>query len=190
MLVATDRLAATTAQEVKAALETGDAEAKAFALQRAIGMLLAGEPISGLFISIVRFVLPSEDHNVQKLLLLYLVRGVFSVGAVLIGAREGAGARGVESEPRALRETSATSSPRARTTPASTSNTHTQQILPCSRPRHRAPCLTKKHLPSRRNHKHPTPNQNQTNRQKKTQTKKTHRRPSRRRTARASSCPR
>lgn len=77
MLVATDRLAATTAQEVKTALETGDAEAKAFALQRAIGMLLAGEPISGLFISIVRFVLPSEDHNVQKLLLLYLVRFLF-----------------------------------------------------------------------------------------------------------------
>jgi vesicle coat complex subunit len=77
MLVSADRLGpATTAAEVKAALETGDAPAKAYALQRAIGMLLAGEPISGLFISIVRFVLPSEDHAVQKLLLLYLVRGV------------------------------------------------------------------------------------------------------------------
>lgn len=75
MLVSTDRLGpATTAAEVKAALETGDAEHKAYALQRAIGMLLAGEPIAGLFISIVRFVLPSEDHSVQKLLLLYLVR--------------------------------------------------------------------------------------------------------------------
>ena len=37
-------------------------------------MLLNGEQIPALFITIIRYVLPSEDHTIQKLLLLYLVR--------------------------------------------------------------------------------------------------------------------
>ena len=48
--------------------------AKVQAMQRAIKMLLNGDQLPALFITIVRYVLPSEDHNVQKLLLLYLVR--------------------------------------------------------------------------------------------------------------------
>lgn len=63
-----------TSAEVKASLEGSDVEKKQEAMKAAIMMLLNGEQISGLFITIVRYVLPSEDHTVQKLLLLYLVR--------------------------------------------------------------------------------------------------------------------
>lgn len=61
--------------EIKAALEDGDDRSRAAAMRAAVsGVLNGGEPIPGLFITIVRYVLPSEDHTVQKLLLLYLVR--------------------------------------------------------------------------------------------------------------------
>ncbi|KIZ03022.1 Coatomer subunit beta-2 [Monoraphidium neglectum] len=70
MLVFNDK--AITASEIKEALEHGDAEAKAVAMRKAITMLLSGEQLPQLFITIVRYVLPSEDHTVQKLLLLYL----------------------------------------------------------------------------------------------------------------------
>ena len=38
-----------------------------------IAQLLGGEPATQTFITIIRYVLPSEDHTIQKLLLLYLV---------------------------------------------------------------------------------------------------------------------
>ena len=60
--------------EITAALEGGDMAGKVRALQKAIMMLVAGESMPALFITIVRYVLPSEDHTLQKLLLLYLVR--------------------------------------------------------------------------------------------------------------------
>jgi coatomer subunit beta len=59
--------------EIKEALEGSDTEAKVLAMQKAVTMLLNGEQMPQLFITIVRYVLPSEDHTVQKLLLLYLV---------------------------------------------------------------------------------------------------------------------
>ena len=59
--------------EIKEALEGNDGPAKVEALQKAIMMLLNGEQLPALFITIVRYVQPSEDHTVQKLLLLYLV---------------------------------------------------------------------------------------------------------------------
>ena len=63
-----------SASEIKEALEGNDSAAKVQAMQKAITMLLNGENLPALFITIVRYVLPSEDHTVQKLLLLYLVR--------------------------------------------------------------------------------------------------------------------
>jgi len=72
MLVYNDRPA--SAKEIKEALESGDSLAKVEAMQKAISMILNGEQLPTLFITIVRYVLPSEDHTVQKLLLLYLVR--------------------------------------------------------------------------------------------------------------------
>lgn len=59
--------------EIKEALEGNDDGAKIVAMKKAVTMLLNGEPLPQLFITIVRYVLPSEDHQTQKLLLLYLV---------------------------------------------------------------------------------------------------------------------
>lgn len=61
--------------EIRQALESSDEEAKVEAMQKAITAILSGEQLPALFITIVRYVLPSENHMVQKLLLLYLVRG-------------------------------------------------------------------------------------------------------------------
>ena len=61
-----------SAQAIKEALEGGDPAAKAAAMKNVISQLLNGESLPSVFITIVRYVLPSEDHTVQKLLLLYL----------------------------------------------------------------------------------------------------------------------
>eukprot|EP00798_Chlamydomonas_sp_ICE-L_P032308 gene32308-16878_t len=58
--------------EIKEALEGSDPVAKISAMKKACLAILNGEQLPGLFITIVRYVLPSEDHAVQKLLLLYL----------------------------------------------------------------------------------------------------------------------
>ncbi|GFR51084.1 hypothetical protein Agub_g13410 [Astrephomene gubernaculifera] len=70
MLVYNDKQASAT--EIKEALEGNDPLAKQAAMKKAVSLLLAGEQLPQLFITIVRYVLPSEDHTVQKLLLLYL----------------------------------------------------------------------------------------------------------------------
>lgn len=72
MLIHNDK--PSTYNEIKEALEGNDSEAKQKAMQRAVMAILNGEQMPQLFITIVRYVLPSEDHAVQKLLLLYLVR--------------------------------------------------------------------------------------------------------------------
>jgi vesicle coat complex subunit len=64
------------AAEIKSALQGNDIELKIDMLKKAIAMSLSGEAIPGLFICMIRYVLPSEDHTVQRLLLLYLVRTV------------------------------------------------------------------------------------------------------------------
>ncbi|KAI0558381.1 Coatomer beta subunit (COPB1) [Gracilaria domingensis] len=53
-------------------LETGDAEAKQEALKRAIYMHLSGEPLPGMLMLVIRFVLPHEDTLLRKLGLYYL----------------------------------------------------------------------------------------------------------------------
>ena len=58
--------------EIKEALEGSDPEAKTTAMKKAVMAILNGEQLPALFITIVRYVLPSEDHGIQKLLLLYL----------------------------------------------------------------------------------------------------------------------
>ena len=78
MLVHFDKPA--SASEIKESLEGNDPVAKVQAMQKAIMMLLNGEQIPALFITIIRYVLPSEDHTIQKLLLLYLVSSIFICG--------------------------------------------------------------------------------------------------------------
>ncbi|KAI9073058.1 hypothetical protein K1719_044978 [Acacia pycnantha] len=72
LLVHFDKGTPALANEIKEALEGNDVEAKVDAMKKAIMLLLNGETIPQLFITIIRYVLPSEDHTVQKLLLLYL----------------------------------------------------------------------------------------------------------------------
>ncbi|KAK9924016.1 hypothetical protein M0R45_032406 [Rubus argutus] len=72
LLVHFDKGNPALANEIKEALEGNDVEAKIEALKQAIMLLLNGDTIPQLFITIIRYVLPSEDHTVQKLLLLYL----------------------------------------------------------------------------------------------------------------------
>ncbi|PSS01033.1 Coatomer subunit beta-1 like [Actinidia chinensis var. chinensis] len=72
LLVHFDKGTPAIANEIKEALEGNDVSAKVDAMKKAIMLLLNGETLPQLFITIVRYVLPSEDHTVQKLLLLYL----------------------------------------------------------------------------------------------------------------------
>ncbi|XP_048333283.2 coatomer subunit beta-1 [Ziziphus jujuba] len=72
LLIHFDKGTPAIANEIKEALEGNDDEAKVEAMKKAIMLLLNGETLPQLFITIVRYVLPSEDHIVQKLLLLYL----------------------------------------------------------------------------------------------------------------------
>ncbi|KAM0829148.1 hypothetical protein ACQ4PT_067056 [Festuca glaucescens] len=63
---------AAMANVITSDLEGSDVAAKAEAMKRAVMLLLNGETLPKLFITVVRYVLPSEDHTIQKLLLLYL----------------------------------------------------------------------------------------------------------------------
>ncbi|XP_030461496.1 coatomer subunit beta-1-like [Syzygium oleosum] len=72
LLVHFDKGAPSLANEIKEALEGNDVPLKIDALKKAVMLLLNGETIPQLFITIIRYVLPSEDHTIQKLLLLYL----------------------------------------------------------------------------------------------------------------------
>ncbi|KAF2583964.1 hypothetical protein F2Q70_00034153 [Brassica cretica] len=72
LLVYYDKGTPAVAREIKEALEGNDVEAKVDAMKKALKLLLNGETIPQLFITIIRYVLPSEDHTIQKLLLLYL----------------------------------------------------------------------------------------------------------------------
>jgi len=58
-------------QQLKTDLEKGDAKTKAGALKKTIQMILNGEKISGVLMTIIRFVLPSQDHQIKKLLLIF-----------------------------------------------------------------------------------------------------------------------
>lgn len=72
LLIHYDKGTPAIANEIKAALEGNDLTEKIDALKKAIMLLLNGETLPQLFITIIRYVLTSEDHTIQKLLLLYL----------------------------------------------------------------------------------------------------------------------
>ncbi|XP_055340197.1 coatomer subunit beta-like [Paramacrobiotus metropolitanus] len=62
---------APTEQQLKADLEKGDTKTKIEALEKTIRCLLGGEKFSSILMTIIRFVLPSQDHTIKKLLLLF-----------------------------------------------------------------------------------------------------------------------
>ncbi|RAL50437.1 hypothetical protein DM860_016904 [Cuscuta australis] len=85
LLVHFDKSTPAISNEIKEALEGNDDSAKIDAMKKAIMLLLNGETLPQLFITIIRYVLPSEDHTIQKLLLLYLeiIEKTDSKGCVL-----------------------------------------------------------------------------------------------------------
>ncbi|CAN4118777.1 unnamed protein product [Withania somnifera] len=72
LLIHFDKGTPALANEIKESLEGNDVPAKIDAMKKAVMLLLNGETLPQLFITIIRYVLPSEDHTIQKLLLLYL----------------------------------------------------------------------------------------------------------------------
>ncbi|XP_053950693.1 coatomer subunit beta [Anastrepha ludens] len=57
--------------QLKQDLEKGDTNAKIETLKKVIQMLLNGERLSGLIMTIIRFVLPVQNHQIKKLLLIF-----------------------------------------------------------------------------------------------------------------------
>jgi coatomer subunit beta len=57
--------------QLKMELEKGDIKVKTEALKKIIYMILNGEKIQGLLMTIIRFVLPSQDHMIKKMLLVF-----------------------------------------------------------------------------------------------------------------------
>lgn len=57
--------------QLKNDLEKGDIKVKTEALKKIIYMILNGEKIQGLLMTIIRFVLPSQDHMIKKMLLIF-----------------------------------------------------------------------------------------------------------------------
>ncbi|XP_036319058.1 coatomer subunit beta [Rhagoletis pomonella] len=57
--------------QLKQDLEKGDTNVKIETLKKVIQMLLNGERLSGLIMTIIRFVLPVQNHQIKKLLLIF-----------------------------------------------------------------------------------------------------------------------
>lgn len=60
-----------TELQLKTDLEKGDVKTKADALKKTIQMILNGEKMPSLLMTIIRFVMPSQDHMIKKLLLIF-----------------------------------------------------------------------------------------------------------------------
>lgn len=57
--------------QMKQDLEKGDIPVKIDALKKTINMIISGERLPGLLMTIIRFVLPLQDHMIKKLLLIF-----------------------------------------------------------------------------------------------------------------------
>jgi coatomer subunit beta len=51
--------------------EKGDTKTKIEALKKTIHMIVSGERLPGLLMTMIRFVLPLQDHMIKKLLLIF-----------------------------------------------------------------------------------------------------------------------
>jgi coatomer subunit beta len=51
--------------------EKGDLKTKIEALKQSIKLIVSGERLPGLLMTVIRFVLPLQDHTVKKLLLVF-----------------------------------------------------------------------------------------------------------------------
>lgn len=60
-----------TQEQLQKELETGDIKAKIDALKKVIYIILNGEKLPKILMTVVKFVLPLQDHNIKKLLLIF-----------------------------------------------------------------------------------------------------------------------
>lgn len=58
-------------QELKTQLEKGTDETKIETMKRVLSIMLNGDPMPGLLMHIIRFVMPSKSKPLKKLLYLY-----------------------------------------------------------------------------------------------------------------------
>ncbi|RXG56140.1 Coatomer subunit beta [Armadillidium vulgare] len=57
--------------QLKQDLENGDLNAKCLALKKTIQLILNGERLPNILMTVIRFVMPLEDHTIKKLLLVF-----------------------------------------------------------------------------------------------------------------------
>ena len=57
--------------ELKSQLEKGDDETRIAAMKRILNLMTNGDPLPQLLMFVIRFVLPSKNKTLKKLLLLY-----------------------------------------------------------------------------------------------------------------------
>ena len=60
-----------TMQELKSSLEKGSDAVKIDAMKKLIGIMLNGDPCAQLIMHVIRFVLPSKNKMLKKLLMVY-----------------------------------------------------------------------------------------------------------------------
>eukprot|EP00179_Madagascaria_erythrocladioides_P021950 CAMPEP_0198360162 /NCGR_PEP_ID=MMETSP1450-20131203/137308_1 /TAXON_ID=753684 ORGANISM="Madagascaria erythrocladiodes, Strain CCMP3234" /NCGR_SAMPLE_ID=MMETSP1450 /ASSEMBLY_ACC=CAM_ASM_001115 /LENGTH=485 /DNA_ID=CAMNT_0044067135 /DNA_START=90 /DNA_END=1543 /DNA_ORIENTATION=+ len=72
VLVHYDKSQPPSVSELRAKLERGDDGSKIEALKAVVTLTLHGESLPGILMTIIRFVLPSRNHMIKKLLLVYL----------------------------------------------------------------------------------------------------------------------
>jgi coatomer subunit beta len=60
-----------TLQELRSALEKGSDSLKITTMKRILRLMAAGDPCEGLLMHVIRFVLPSKNKHLKKLLHLY-----------------------------------------------------------------------------------------------------------------------
>jgi coatomer subunit beta len=60
-----------TLQELKTQLEKGSDDTKIETMKRVLSVMLNGDPMPGLLMHIIRFVMPSKSKQLKKLLYLY-----------------------------------------------------------------------------------------------------------------------
>jgi len=72
VLISYDQNEPPQVSELKRTLETGTLPDKIEGMKRVILLIIQGENLSQLLMTIIRFVMPVDDHQIKKLLLLYL----------------------------------------------------------------------------------------------------------------------
>ncbi|KAJ1624975.1 hypothetical protein T492DRAFT_911268 [Pavlovales sp. CCMP2436] len=71
LLLHFDKSAPPNEDEIKEQLENKDVASKVSALKTTIQLMLNGESMPSLLMTVIRFCMPCDDHMVKKLLLLY-----------------------------------------------------------------------------------------------------------------------